>query len=151
MLSQPRTARKAASNSWRRSESGTARMRMTMGLTLRRTARRINRLNGAGSVAKLAKPSGRVESHADHPEQSLQMAPFPRRGDSPMRSLVSTISLGLRARFRTSRGRRRGGPSLLHLALGADLCARAEQTLPAPSETHQQELSDRRDVYKGQG
>src|SRR5215472_2492421 len=47
MLSQPRTARKAASNSWRRSESGTARMRMTMGLTLRRTARRINRLNGA--------------------------------------------------------------------------------------------------------
>src|SRR5215472_11148247 len=47
MLSQPRTARKTASNSWRRSESGTARMRMTMGLTLRRTARRINRLNGA--------------------------------------------------------------------------------------------------------
>src|SRR5215469_7505749 len=36
-----------ASNSWRRSESGTARMRMTMGLTLRRTARRINRLNEA--------------------------------------------------------------------------------------------------------
>src|SRR5215471_12152783 len=47
MLSQPRTARKTASNSWRRSESGTARMRMTMGLRLRRTARRINRLNGA--------------------------------------------------------------------------------------------------------
>src|SRR5215831_16863136 len=43
--SQPRTARKTASNSWRRSESGTARMRMTLGLTLRRTARRINRLN----------------------------------------------------------------------------------------------------------
>jgi hypothetical protein len=38
----------------------------------------------------------------------------------------------------------------LHLALGADLCTRAEQTLPAPSETHQQELSDRRDVYEGQ-
>src|SRR6516165_4140585 len=47
MLSQPRTARKTASNSWRRSESGTARMRMTIGLTLRRTARRINRLKGA--------------------------------------------------------------------------------------------------------
>ena len=46
MLSQPRTARKIASNSWRRSESGTVRMRITMGLTLRRTARRINRLNG---------------------------------------------------------------------------------------------------------
>src|SRR6516165_1278003 len=47
MLSQPRTARKTASNSWRRSELGKARIRITMGLTLRRTARRINRLNGA--------------------------------------------------------------------------------------------------------
>src|SRR6516225_7106925 len=47
MLSQPRTARKTASNSWRRSELGKARIRITMGLTLRRTARRIKRLNGA--------------------------------------------------------------------------------------------------------
>src|SRR6516162_4539109 len=47
MLSQPRTARKTSSSSKRSSESGTARSRMTIGLTLRRTARRINRLKEA--------------------------------------------------------------------------------------------------------
>src|SRR5215471_5217041 len=47
MLSHPRMARNTSSNSKRSSESGMARMRMTMGLTLRRTARRINRLKGA--------------------------------------------------------------------------------------------------------
>jgi hypothetical protein len=104
-----------------------------------------------GSVAKLMKLSGRVESHADHPDQSLQVAPFPGRGDSSIGSMVSTISSGLRTRGRTSGGTRRGRSSHLHLALGADLCARAEQTLPAPSENHQQKLSHRRDVYKGQG
>src|SRR6516225_3485553 len=54
MLSQPRTARKTASNSWRRSESGKARIRITMGLTLRRTARRIKRLKCADMLI----PSG---------------------------------------------------------------------------------------------
>ena len=34
----------------------------------------------------------------------------------------------------------------LHLALGAGLCARAEQTLPTASQAYQQELSDRRDL-----
>src|SRR5260370_29750167 len=47
----------------------------------------------SGSVAKLAKPSGRVEYHADHPEKSLQIAQFPMRCVTPMRSLLSTISL----------------------------------------------------------
>ena len=37
----------------------------------------------------------------------------------------------------------------LHLALGAGRCARAEQTLPTESQAYEQELSDRRDLYKG--
>jgi osmotically-inducible protein OsmY len=61
-----------------------------------------------GSVAKLAKLSGRVESHADHSDQSVQMAPLPGRSDSPMRSLVSTISLGQRTCVRSPGGTRRG-------------------------------------------
>ena len=50
--------------------------------------------------------------------------------------------LCLRTRLRTG-GRTwcRGGCQL-HLALGAGLCTRAEQTLPAASEADQQELSD---------
>jgi hypothetical protein len=35
----------------------------------------------------------------------------------------------------------------LHLALGAGLCTRAEQTLPTASQADEQELSDRRDLF----
>src|SRR5262249_41047449 len=42
-----------------------------------------------------------VEGNADHTDQSVQRAPFPRRGDRAVRALVPTISLGLRTRLRT--------------------------------------------------
>jgi hypothetical protein len=45
--SHPRTARKTSSKSGRSRETGTVITRMTMGFTLRRTARKIARLNGA--------------------------------------------------------------------------------------------------------
>jgi len=46
-----------------------------------------------GSIAKLVMRSGRVEVHADHPDQSLQRTSLPGRGDSAVRPLVSTLSL----------------------------------------------------------
>src|ERR1700738_1221715 len=66
-----------------------------------------------------------------------------------MRALVPSISALLRTCCGVD-GRTwcRGGCQL-HLALGAGLCTRAEQTLPTASEADQQELSDRRDLYQG--
>src|SRR5262249_51695095 len=83
-----------------------------------------------GSIAKLALRSGRVELHADHPDQSVQRAPFPGRGDSAVRPLVPALSPRLRTRRRTLGGTRRGGGSQLYLALGAGLRTRAQPTLP---------------------
>src|SRR5215469_5935737 len=48
--------------------------------------------NRRGSIAKLLMRSGRVELHADHPDQSAQRAPFPGRGDSAVRPLVPALS-----------------------------------------------------------
>src|SRR3954470_5776407 len=48
-------------------------------------------------------------------------------------------------------GTRRGSGFQLHLAVGASLCSRTEQTLPPPSEGDQQKLPHRRGVYKGEG
>jgi hypothetical protein len=42
--------------------------------------------------------SGRVEVHADHPDQSVQRAPFPGRGDSAVHPLVPALSPRLRTR-----------------------------------------------------
>src|SRR5450755_2351247 len=56
MFSQPRTERKTSSNSCRERESDTAMTRMTIGLTLRRTARRINRLKGARALILQTNP-----------------------------------------------------------------------------------------------
>jgi IS6 family transposase len=39
----------------------------------------------------------------------------------------------------------------VHLAVGPDLCARTEQAVPTSSETHQQELPHRRDLYQVKG
>jgi hypothetical protein len=39
----------------------------------------------------------------------------------------------------------------LHLALGSGIRTRVEQTPPAASQADQQELSHRRDIYKGEG
>src|SRR6267378_4811516 len=78
-----------------------------------------------------------------------QRAPLPGRRDRFVRALVSPVSALLRARRRTG-GRtwcRRG--CQLHLALGAGICTRIEQTMPTVSEADEQELSDRRDLYKG--
>ena len=115
---------------------------------------------GAGTTTALAQrfrcelrgqQTGRVEVHADHSKQSFQGAPAPGRSDHFMRALVSPIS----AVVRTCRGVGGrtwcGGGCQLPLALGAGVCTRVEQTLPAASEADQQELSDRRDVYKGEG
>src|SRR5260370_24535108 len=93
--------------------------------------------------------SYRVEFHADQLAQSVQRAPTPGRGDRFVRALVSPVCALLRACRRTG-GRTwcRSGCQL-HLALGAGLCTRAEQTLPTASQADQQELSDRRDLNKG--
>ena len=49
-------------------------------------------------------------------------------------------------------GRTRGRSGCqLYLALGAGICPRTEQALPTLSEADQQELSHRRDLYKGKG
>src|SRR5260370_27359139 len=89
----------------------------------------------------------RVEFHADQLAQSVQRAPAPGRSDRFVRALVSPVSALLRARRRAD-GRTwcRGGCQL-HLALGAGLCTRTEQTLPTVSQADEQELSDRRDLY----
>src|SRR5262245_49200342 len=47
-----------------------------------------------GSTAKLVMRSGRVEVHADHPDQSVQRTPFSGRGDCSVRPLVPTLSCG---------------------------------------------------------
>jgi transposase-like protein len=44
--------------------------------------------------------------------------------------------------------RRVEGGCHLHLALGAGLSTRAEQTLPTASQSDEQELSDRRDLFE---
>src|SRR6266851_574881 len=84
----------------------------------------------------------RVEVHADQPAQSVQRAPLPGRSDRFVRAMVSPVSALLRARHRAG-GRTwcRGGCQL-HLALGAGVCTRAEQTLPTASQADEQELSD---------
>src|SRR5665213_2196782 len=68
-----------------------------------------------------------------------------RQGGSPCRfvcALVSLVSALLPARHAT--GGRTGdrGGCQLHMALGAGLCTRTEQTLPSASQADQQELSD---------
>src|SRR5215813_14418117 len=65
---------------------------------------------------------------------------FDGRDDSGMRPLVPTLSPRLRTRRWTPGGTRRGGRPQLHLALGAGLCTRAQQTLPPASETDEQKL-----------
>src|SRR5262249_33746220 len=92
--------------------------------------RKVEQLVPCGSLAKLVMRSGRVEVHADHPDQSVQRAPFPGRGDSAVRPLVPPLSPRLRTRRRTLGGTRRGGGSQLYLALGAGLRTRAQPTLP---------------------
>jgi hypothetical protein len=88
----------------------------------------------------------RVEINADHPEQSFQRAAAPGRIDHFMRALVPAVPAVVRARHGVDgRTRCRGGRQL-HLALGAGVCTRTEQTLPTASETGQQELPDRRDI-----
>src|SRR5260370_5561366 len=91
----------------------------------------------------------RVEFYADQLAQSVQRAPAPGRSDRFVRALVSPVSALLRARRRTAvRTWCRGGCQL-HLALGAGLCTRADQTLPTASQADEQELSNRRDLYQG--
>src|ERR1035438_1872508 len=77
MFPQPRTERKTSSNSCRERESGTAMTRMTIGLTLRRTARRINRLKGARALIPShylppSRPDPRVAA-ALHQRDGLRM------------------------------------------------------------------------------
>src|SRR6516162_6706182 len=76
------------------------------------------RVDETGSIAKLVMRSGRVEGRADHHDSSVQRAPFPGRGDSVVRPLVSSLSPRLRTRRRTFGGARRGSGPQLHLALG---------------------------------
>jgi len=95
MLSYPRTVRKISSNSKRSSDSGTARTRMTMGLTLRRTARRINRLKWAcmliplGYLPPYHQPPPRLAAALLLPDcktrrgRSRHSAPWRRRALSP--------------------------------------------------------------------
>src|SRR5260370_42529801 len=77
----------------------------------------------------------------------FKRAPAPGRSVRFVGVVVSPVSALLRARHRTG-GRTwcRGGCQL-HLALGAGLCTRVEQTLPTASQADEQELSDRRDLY----
>src|SRR5260370_32402979 len=92
--------------------------------------------------------SGGIDGKCATPTVSAR-SQFARSTDRFVRALVSPVSALLRARRRTG-GRTwcRGGCQL-HLALGAGLCTRTEQTLPTASQADQQELSDRRDLYKG--
>src|SRR5947207_3462230 len=83
--------------------------------------------------------SDRVEVHANQPAQSVQRAPVPGRSDRFVRALVSAVSALLRARHRAGGRTWCQGGCQLHLALGAGLCTRAEQTLPTASQADEQE------------
>src|SRR5438094_725864 len=63
-------------------------------------------------------------------------------------ALVPPVSALLRARRRVGSRTWCGGGCQLHLALGAGIRTRAEQTLPTASEADEQELSDRRNLYQ---
>jgi hypothetical protein len=102
-----------------------------------------------GFVAKSGIRTDKVRVHADHGDKSVQRAPISRRGHSASRTVVSAISVGLRACRRAIGRARPGSGCQLCLALGASLLAGIEQALPTPSQAHQQELPCRRDLYKG--
>jgi hypothetical protein len=52
---------------------------------------------GMGFIAKSGIRTDRVRVHADHGDKSVQGAPASRRGNSASRTVVSAISVGLRA------------------------------------------------------
>jgi len=87
------------------------------------TARLVTQANEALRLAQARYDAALGSIYSDQP---VQMASFSRQGDSFIRSLVFTVSPGLRTCCRTSGGARRRRSCHLHLALGADLCTRAE-------------------------
>src|ERR1700722_14382124 len=76
-----------------------------------------------GFIAKSGIRTDRVRVHADHGDKSVQRAPVSQRGNSASRTVVSAISVGLRACRRAIGRTRPGSGCQLCLALGASLLA----------------------------
>jgi hypothetical protein len=90
--------------------------------------------------------SQRFTADADHPDESVQGPPVPRRGDPAGGAVVSTVSSRVSACVGDSDGTRPLLRRELHLAVGTGVCARVGQALPSASEEHEQELPRGRDL-----